>query len=326
MKAKILIPAALAVLAAGSAPAQERIDARRSTGATGVVEIHNVAGTVRVLAWNRNEVHVTGTLGRGSDRLELVGEGDRVVVRVVLPRRGHDNRGSDIEVRVPGRKTVNVRTVSADINVAGVTGSVDVRAVSGDVGVSGRPRDVFAQSRSGDASFTGESGRVHAESVSGDVTVGGTVREQVEASAVSGDVSVTAASGEVRATSVSGQVEVTSMRGRAEVTTVSGDVRLAGRALHGSFQTVSGGIYVSGDLARDGTTSFNSHSGEIELRLSSGTSAAVDVSTFSGGILNDMAGARVTRSSRREQHFTVGRGDARVSIRTFSGGVKLTNR
>jgi DUF4097 and DUF4098 domain-containing protein YvlB len=103
-------------------------------------------------------------------------------------------------------------------------------------------------------------------------------------------------------------------------------VHLTGRALHGSFQTVSGGIYVSGDLARDGTTSFNSHSGSIELLLTRGTSAAVDVTTFSGDIVNEVAGARVTRSSRREQRFTVGGGDARVSIRTFSGSVKLSTR
>lgn len=327
MKAKIMVPAVLAatLAAAGSAGAQERVDQRRSTGSTGVVEIHNVAGSVRVVGWNRNEVHVTGELGRGTERLDLVPEGDRLVVRVVLPRRS-SSRGSDIEVRVPARKTVRINTVSADIEARDLAGNVEARAVSGDVVTRGRLREVFVQSRSGDAAFDGQAERVHAESVSGDVSVGGTVRDAVEASSVSGDVSVTAATGEVRVNSVSGLVEVASMRGRAEVSTVSGDLRLSGRQLEGSFQTVSGNVFVSGDLARDGTTTIESHSGTVEVRLAPPLSVTGDVTTFSGGITNDIPGARITRSARREQRFTVGRGEARLSIRTFSGDVKLGGR
>jgi len=125
---------------------------------------------------------------------------------------------------------------------------------------------------------------------------------------------------------VSGSVEVASMRGRAEVSTVSGGIRLTGRQLAGSFQSVSGSIFVSGDLARDGTTTIESHSGTVEVRLAPPLSVAGDVTTFSGTITNDIPGVRITRQSRREQRFTVGRGEARLSIRTFSGDVKLGGR
>jgi DUF4097 and DUF4098 domain-containing protein YvlB len=327
MRIKMVAPALAAVLlAAGSAGAQERVDQRKATGATGVVEIHNVAGSVRVVGWSRNEVHVTGTLGRGSDRLTVADEGGRLVVRVAAPRSGRNNRGSEIEVRIPARKTVNVHTVSADIDVREVAGTVEARAVSGGVGVRGRPREVIVQSRSGNVVFDGQTEHVNAQSVSGDVQVGGTVRDEVEASSVSGNVAVTAGANGVRATSVSGNVEVGSNSGRAEVSSVSGDLRVTGRRLHGAFQTVSGNIFVSGDLARDGTTTFNTHSGVVELRIASGSSAAVDVSTFSGNIRNDVSGARITRSTNREQRFTVGRGEARVSLRTFSGDVRMIDR
>jgi DUF4097 and DUF4098 domain-containing protein YvlB len=327
MRIKIVVPVlAAALLAAGSAGAQERVDQRKATGATGVVEIHNMAGSVRVVGWGRNEVHVTGTLGRGSERLTVADEGGRLVVRVATPRSGRNNRGSDIEVRVPARKTVNVRTVSADVEVREIAGVVEAHSVSGNLVVNGRPREVIAESRSGNVEFDGQTGHLKAGSVSGNVQVGGTVREEVEASSVSGNVVVRAAANGVRATSVSGNVEVGSASGRAEVNSVSGDLRLTGRRLHGAFQTVSGNIFVSGDLARDGTTTFNTHSGNVELRVAPGTSAAVDVSTFSGGITTDVAGALITRSSRREQRFTMGRGEARVSLRTFSGDVKVVNR
>ena len=320
----------LAVLAAaalaGGVAAQERVDVRRPTGATGDVQIHNVAGSVRVVGWDRNEVHVTGTLGRGTDRLDVHTEGGDVVVRVVVPRGARNVQGSSIEVRVPARKTVAANGVSADVDVSGVDGGVEARSVSGNVAVTGTPREAVAQSQSGNVRVDVTSSHVEASSVSGEVTVAGDVRGSVEATAVSGNVTVTARTGEVRATAVSGNVTVAAMSGRAEVQSVSGDVQVTGRALHGAFQTVSGNVRLTGDLARDGSTDISSHSGDVELRLSSGASAEVEVTTFSGSIENALAGARVERISRREHHITIGRGDARVAIQTFSGSVKLTGR
>jgi len=323
----ITAPAVLAaVLAAGSACAQERIDQRRPTGATGVVEIHNTAGTVRVVGWNRNEVAVTGTLGRGAERLDLRSEGDRVVVRVILPRQSRNVRGSDIEVRVPSRKSVNVNTVSAGINVEGVAGAVSARAVSGAVSVGGRPREVLAHSSSGQVRFDGQAEHVKAETVSGGVQVAGTVRGEVEASAVSGDVRVTAAAGQVSVSSVSGAVEIGSVNGRAEVNTVSGSVRVTGRRLEGAFHSVSGDFVVTGDFARDGSTTFDTHSGRVELVLPRGAPASIDVNTFSGDIDNQLPDARKDRETRRELRLRVGNGGPRISIRTFSGEVKLRPR
>lgn len=327
MRMKTIAPALLAaVLAAGSAGAQERIDQRRPTGATGVVEIHNTAGNVRVVGWNRNEVAVTGTLGRGTERLDFGTEGDRVVVRVVLPRRGRDVRGSDIEVRVPARKTVNVRTVSAAIGVEGIAGAVTAHAVSGAVTVTGRPGEASLKSTSGEVRFDGQAQRVTIESVSGSVQVAGTVRDEVKASTVSADVRVTASAGEVNVNAVSGNVEIGSVNGRADVGTVSGDVRVTGRRLHGSFKTVTGNLVVSGDLARDGSTTFNTHSGNVELQVPRGSSAAVDVNTFSGDIETRVPDAQIDRRNSKELRLRVGRGDARISIRTFSGNVMLRGR
>jgi hypothetical protein len=40
----------------------------------------------------------------------------------------------------------------------------------------------------------------------------------------------------------------------------------------------------------------------------------------------NVQGARVTRSSRREREVMLGRGGARVELRTFSGDVTLADR
>jgi hypothetical protein len=230
MNGKILTAAlAAAVVAAAPAAAQQRVDRRIATGAAGVVEVSNVSGSVRVVGWDRNEVQVTGELGEGVERLDLTNEGGRVVVRVVMPRWGRDADESEIEVRVPAGKDVDVHTVSADATVSGVDGRTEVQTVSGEARVDGRPREAQVQTVSGDVTIEGVHGRVEATTVSGDVRVHGRdIEAQVRT--VSGDVvidGVLAPSGTSQINTHSGDVSVTVARGtgaEVEFGTFSGDV------------------------------------------------------------------------------------------------------
>ena len=65
--------AMLALLAAlpGIAAAGTPINKRTSADPNGTVEVSNVAGSVTVTGWNRNEVEVTGELGDGTEKLEF---------------------------------------------------------------------------------------------------------------------------------------------------------------------------------------------------------------------------------------------------------------
>jgi hypothetical protein len=188
----LTVATALAVLAAPAA-GQRPVNERLATQATGDVEIVNTAGRVNVVGWDRNEIQVTGTLGEGAERLEVVPEGNRTVIRVVLPRDARNIRGSDLEVRIPARKDLQVNTVSASSEVAGLTGSVRARAVSGSIRVGGSPREVLAQSTSGSVDVEAANpATVQAQSVSGRVRVRGAARESVRAESVSGSLEVSA--------------------------------------------------------------------------------------------------------------------------------------
>mgnify|MGYP002780499279 CR=1 FL=1 len=281
------------LLTAGSAAAQRRVDERVATPATGVVEVHNVAGSVRVTGWERNEVQVTGTLAPQVERLEVTPSGDRVVVRVVTPRNVRRLEDSDLEVRVPVRKDLHVRTVSADVDVGEV-----------------RP------------------GEVRVGSVSGEVRVRAEVRSLAEVESVSGDVTVEAGAAEVRAKSVSGDVRVRGGR-RLQLGTVSGDVQAQSDALElGRFESVSGEVSYSGALAANATLDARSHSGDVTLRLPERVAADFNAQSFSGDISNAF-GPAAERESRygpgRKLQFSTGRG-ARVSAQTFSGDVRLLRR
>lgn len=314
-------------LATTTVAAQERVDRTFGTRA-GTVEIQNVAGSVRVTGWDRDEVRVTGTLGEGTERLEI--DEARGLIRVVLPRNARNVKGSDLEVRVPAGRGLNVRTVSADIGVEGMGGAVNARSTSGDVEISGTPRQVTAASTSGDVDVEVTTGRVQVSSTSGDVTVGGTVREAVSVESVSGDVNVTARTPEVRAKAVSGDVALRGVSGRVSAGTVSGDAEIVdSRIQYGSFETVSGNLRYEGELMRGVAFDIKSHSGDVELILPAGVDAEFEAKTFSGDIRSDFGG-EVRRTSRytpnKELRVTAGSGGGLVTVQTFSGTVTLSRR
>jgi DUF4097 and DUF4098 domain-containing protein YvlB len=322
MKTALAVAAALALWAGAPAHAQDRVDQRRAAGATGSVEVTLGAGSVTVIGWSRNEVRVTGTLGRSGESVEFDETGDRLVVRVV-PRRG-GQASANLEVRIPARRSATVRTVSASASVEDVDGLVDVRTVSGRARVSGSPREVTASSRSGGIEVDANTARVNATTVSGGVRVSGAARELVEASSVSGSLDLRAATREVRANSVSGTVRARGVTGRTTATTVSGNVHVEGSRVAGTFRSVSGSVRVDGGLDPSGGLSFTTHSGDVELVLARGAALEVDFSTFSGHLTSSFAA--VMGGTDRQRRISVGRGGPTVSIRTFSGDAKLLQR
>jgi DUF4097 and DUF4098 domain-containing protein YvlB len=315
------------VTVAGRASAQTPVDRTVATPATGAVQVHNISGSVEVMGWDRNEVRVTGTLGEGTDRLDIATSGDRVVLRVIIPEGRRNVEGSDLVVRVPSRKTLVVRTVSADVEVAGVVGDVDAESTSGRVVVSGSPRAVRAASVSGNVQVEANTGKVIASSTSGNVEVSGSARDGISAETVSGHVQVSAPSPDVAAKSVSGNVSITGAVQRIAATTVSGGVEArSARLQYGSFESVSGGLSFEGQVTEDAALSLVSHSGDVHVGLPQGVGARFEVITFSGSIRNALGPApqRVSRyGPGQELEFTSGNGGAVVRIKSFSGSVTI---
>ncbi|MEN8375121.1 MAG: DUF4097 family beta strand repeat-containing protein [Gemmatimonadota bacterium] len=285
----------------GEALAQREIDETRALRANGRVEVENLAGSIEVRGWNRDEVRVTGTLGRNVEDVDIVASGGRVSIRVRHPRRGGSWRssGTALEISMPAGARLRVETVSSDIDVQGVNGRLDLEAVSGDVDIRGAGGEVRAESVSGTIQVEGTSPDLRLESVSGDVVVSGVDGASIRAGSVSGDV----------------------------------DVR-GGTFLDGNFETVSGSVAFTGELADGGDFDFESHSGRVVLVLTGDVNAEFSLSTFSGSIrgrLRDLdISDQVERTSRwtpgREAHFRVGDGSARVDASSFSGSVEIRSR
>jgi DUF4097 and DUF4098 domain-containing protein YvlB len=259
------------------------------------------------------------------------GSGDEVTIEALKRTRGDqrdlseanidvDARAGHIDVRTtyPSRRNIRV-SVSYTVTVPTSAG-VDVRSVSGDVKV------------------TGVQGSVRAESVSGDVTTSGTPRLEV-AKSVSGDVDLAdaGAEAELRASSVSGSVRARGFKARSlDASTVSGDVVLTDVACDRlGVRSISGNAEYSGTLPRNGRYDFNSHSGDVRLTLSESTGFELTANTFSGSMRSDLpltiggdTGSRGRQSfvSSRSMRATFGDGSAVLTIRTFSGDIIISKR
>jgi hypothetical protein len=205
-----------ACLGSGPLRAATPIEQTRPLAPNGRVEIDNLKGRIVVRPWNRNEVHVTGSLGDGVEKLVIEGDRDHLVVRVQYPKQigawRSDRTGpTDLELQVPLQADLDISSVSASIDVDGVApADLDVDTVSGDVVIAGAPRradlnsvsgnvratlnsgDVKLETVSGDASLRGKlSGQVHGETVSGSLTIeGGATLSRLTTNSVSGDISM----------------------------------------------------------------------------------------------------------------------------------------
>jgi len=271
------------------------IDRKVPADANGEVVISNVSGTIDVRGWDRNEVQVTGTLGRGVERVDVDPSSGRTVIKVVLPRGSSHDGDADIEVSVPKGSRVEVSAVSADVSSRGVLGTQRLKSVSGEV----------------TADIAGTESEV--SSVSGDVTVRG-----------DGKVS------RLRVTSVSGNIDLANVSGKLDVVTVSGDARVhMGEAGEVRGRTTSGTLEVSGKLSNTSRVDVEGVSGDINLKLSAPAGLSMEIESFSGDIEGCMA-TKVERASKYgpgvRMNVRAVESGASVRAKTLSGDIDICDR
>ncbi|MFC1543976.1 DUF4097 domain-containing protein [Gemmatimonadota bacterium] len=300
MQNGMMLTAATILTIAASVPAmaQQSVDERRPATADGHVLITNISGSVKISGWDRNEVHVRGTLGEGTERLDFTSSGGTTRIEVVLPkgeeaRRQQRIKGSDLEISLPAGSRVEVNTVSADITVSTVTGEVELDSVSGNIRVMNTPS------------------RVRSESISGDIEI-----ENAQTG--------------TRANSVSGRISVARAVGSFDLGTISSDITVVGvNITDGSCSSLSGDIRLDATLSSGAEIDLESHSGTVEIIVPANVSAEFDITTFAGGIKNAFGQEPQQRSQvmpGRFLRFTNGTGDARITINSFSGAVVITKK
>lgn len=287
-------------LAAGGATGQERVDRQWPFAPTGSLRIANPFGVTRVIGWDADSVAVTGSVGAGAGRFYAGGNGQVLKLGVEAPLDQPTPGRAELEIRVPRRATVWVKSAGADIDVVGMDGFLDLNAVSGAIRVTGSPQDVSAESMSGTVEIVGGTGRARVKTVSGAVLLRG-ASEDLGASTLSGSIVVRAAGWQ---------------RGGAGVQ-------------RGKFESVTGDIRFEGELGRGGVLEIESQSGKVDVRVPASTPADFDLVSIGGDIHNTLGSAQPTMRPEgrgQELHFSTGAAGAQVTVRSYKGSVVLGPR
>lgn len=279
-----------AAIAFASSPviAQKKVERRIPLGMEGALRIINMVGSVVVHGWNKDTVMVRGTLGAG-DNFYMGGgyTGAKMFVEAVNDR---DPKPARLEVWVPARVRLWVKTATANIDVSGVDGGLDLYVVSGTIDVTGNPHELNAE-------------------------------------AIDGDIHITGSPPWVRAKSATGTIVFQGASSDAAFSTVSGAVKVDGGVFERTkIETVTGNISFSGLLDRSGSFDFDTHSGIVDLAIPAKMGASFSVVTIAGSITNNVSKnspmpGRFGRGA--ELTMDASGGGAKVSVRTFKGPVIL---
>ena len=193
MKKLILLTVCL-LLVAPAIAGSKSIDESRKASSDAEVTIELIAGEIRVVAWNRDEVQVTGTINDKWEEFEMSGDEDDISIEISPPEGKHRNieLDADLEIRVPAGVELSFETVSAPLSLEGLTGSASIETVSGNVDVRSDLEELEIEAISGtvDIEATRRLQSASVEIISGKVTMTGDLH-------ASGDYSFSSVSGSI---------------------------------------------------------------------------------------------------------------------------------
>ena len=213
--------------------------------------------------------------------------------------------GLDYQIAIPAGVPIDIRTSSGDISITGADNAATLTTSSGDISARSLTSGLTVSTTSGDVKLDDIAGRLEVTTVSGDVELdNGRVSDAV-VQTTNGDIDLQGVANAFTLESVSGDVTVRDARdGQLVVTTTNGNVDY------------------TGSLARGGSNTISTISGDVTLRLPDASSFRLDASTINGDLSSEFA----LRDEQRDRRFLrgrVGAGEALLKIETTSGNVRL---
>jgi len=264
---------ALALLAVGVANAADKTFDRTfavSPGGTLIVDADSAS--VRVTGGSSNQVVVHVIAKASGDDLaalkfDAFQKGDEVIVSLKREKKGWFNSWNGdqrIEVTVPQRFVVNVKTGGGDVELSGTTGTASLNTSGGDI------------------TAKNVTGNVKADTSGGSILMD-TIRGDVDGDTSGGDVKLLQIDGKMRGNTSGGDVQVSLVGANRGITasTSGGSIRLTlPRNTSGNFEAKTSGGEFTSDMPVT-TTSFQE--GHVKGTLNGG-GPSIDANTSGGDI------------------------------------------
>lgn len=296
----------------------EKISRTLKIGNSGELEISNLSGDITITRGGGGAVQIDAvkiararTVQEARAALDRVtvefGErGSRAEVSAIYPRHDQRTRGTQnvnvsvqYTVSAPENTRISARTLSGNIRVSDVRGSLRLESLSGDVVIQNAARVTAASSTSGNVEITNLKSEVALEvnTISGQLTIRQSTAPRMELGTVSGKLAI---------------LDVRCERLEA--------------------QTLSGDLDMRTPLETNGRYELGSHSGVIRVIPTGDVGFDLEADSFSGDIQTELTltnvrqggadyGRRTPRGRTRSLEGTYGDGSATLEITTFSGTV-----
>lgn len=286
----------LSLLFAPLAPllAQEQIQLRRPATPNVSIRVSGAYASLKITGWAHDSVVIMGSIpadARFDPSIDAVGTAPvRGAKFYVEPPKHGGSATATLELFVPAGAMVWSKSANSAITVAGVSGGLDLNIVGGSVTVNSSPREANIESMDGTVVVIGAPSWLRVKTATGNVTVQGSSTD-------------------------------------AAVTTVSGVVKVgAGQYERLRIESITGDVTFNGALARGGQAVMDAHSGRIDLFVGASASLDIEASTIAGRVINSVTPRRATpgREGRGEElTLNLGTGDARATLRTFKGDIRI---
>lgn len=276
----------LASPAGAQTPVSRGLRLNRDAGAS----IWIPEGSVRLIGWDRDSLHVEGMVAKGV-ALMVGGGGTGAKLGIDQAPAGRIAPPANITVYLPRGARVNIRTAGASIHATDIGGWFN--SVGGTIRVSGQANEVQAEAIDGSIQLDVTTPLARARTGSGALSVAGMIEDLV-ASTVSGSLTVTA----------------------------TGLAR-------GRFESVTGAVVIDAPIDRTSSIEVDNHGGSVELRLPPSMSGDFELTSVAGTITN-IFDKRVPAAGRQGRGqslvFVTDAKGARVVVRTFKGAITIRRR
>ena len=250
--------------------------------------------------------------------------------------------GVDLEVAIPKKSVLSIKTdqgdvtvtgISADVGITDMKGDVDVRGTAGDVNVEMRKGDTKVSGTKGDVKVSGKGGEIEVNDTTGSLTVEGDFYGPVRADKAVKGVRMVSAKTDLTLSALAGHMEAGS--GNMDIVDAPGNLSLRTRDSEINVENPGGKVNIDNRNASIGVrfssapkedVQITNSSSEIALTVPGGASFEIVADCRNCEISSEFPGLSASKSGSGDSHLAGKYGSGKgpkITLKTSYGNISL---
>jgi DUF4097 and DUF4098 domain-containing protein YvlB len=297
-----------------------------------------VTAKANVRTWNESEAQRIAK----PVSVEIVQNGDGFEVRPTGFDLSDSRIGVDLEVAIPKKSVLTIKTdkgdvvvsgLAADLTITDMNGDVDVRGITGEVNVEMRKGDAKISDTKGDVKVSGKGGEVEVNDATGSLTVDGDFYGPVRADKVLKGVRMVSAKTDLTLSALTGHMEASS--GNLDIIDAPGNLTLRTRDAQINVENPGGKLNIDNRNAeinvrfsstpKEDIQIINSSSA-IALSVPGSASFEIQADCHNCEISSEFPGLGASKTESGDSHLTGKYGNGKgpkITLKTSYGNISL---